>query len=86
MNGMDRLTDCGTGAISGSVAGNGYSTLLADSSLKDLDTVRAFRWVACVGGAGEVIARLDQSAPPMGRCVHAGDTSTAMQRTNARIR
>ena len=83
MNGKDRLADCGAGAISGSVAGNGYSTLVADSSLSDVDSTRAFRWVACVGGAGEVVARLDQSDPPMGRCLHGGDASTEMQRADA---
>ena len=41
---------------------------MSDTSLKDKDATRSFRWIACSGGAGEVVARLDRFAPPAGRC------------------
>ncbi len=73
LNGDDRLTACDRGAIPGSVAARGFGALVADTSLKDADASHAFRWVACIGGAGEVMAQLAQPDPPQGRCVHAGD-------------
>jgi len=63
------LASCKDGAIAGSVAGNGFGALVADESLKETDAEHDFRWVACQGGAGEVIPRLDQINPPVGRCV-----------------
>ena len=63
------LASCKDGAIGGSVAGNGFGALVADASLKETDAEHDFRWVACQGGAGEVIPRLDQTNPPAGRCV-----------------
>jgi hypothetical protein len=68
MNGK-ALTSCKDGAVGGSVAGNGFGALVADESLKETDAAHDFRWVACQGGAGEVIPRLDQTEPPSGRCV-----------------
>jgi len=56
--------------VGGNVAPNGFGVLVADQSLKEDDVVtHDFRWVACQGGAGEVIPRLDQTNPPSGRCV-----------------
>jgi hypothetical protein len=68
MNGK-ALTACKDGAVGGSVAANGFGALVADESLKETDAAHDFRWVACQGGAGEVIPRLDQTEPPSGRCV-----------------
>jgi hypothetical protein len=68
MNGK-ALTSCKDGAVGGSVAANGFGALVADESLKETDAAHEFRWVACQGGAGEVIPRLDQTEPPSGRCV-----------------
>lgn len=68
MNG-GALASCKDGAVGGSVAGNGFGALVADESLKETDAAHDFRWVACQGGAGEVIPRLDQTEPPTGRCV-----------------
>jgi hypothetical protein len=68
MNGAP-LASCHDGSISGSVAGNGFGALVADESLKETDAAHDFRWVACQGGAGEVIPRMDQTNPPAGRCV-----------------
>ena len=39
-----------------------------DTSLKEQDGAHNFRWIACAGGAGEVVAHLDRSNPPAGRC------------------
>jgi hypothetical protein len=59
--------------VPGSVAGHGFTSLIADLSIKDGGANRSFRWVGCNGGAGEVVPRLDRADPPMGRCLHASD-------------
>jgi hypothetical protein len=41
---------------------------MTDTSLKDKDAAHNFRWVACGGGAGEVVAHLDAIEPPAGHC------------------
>jgi len=63
------LASCKEGAVVGSVAGNGFGALVTDESLKETDVAHDFRWVACQGGAGEVIPHLDETNPPSGRCV-----------------
>ncbi len=63
------LASCKDGAVVGSVAGNGFGALVTDESLKETDVAHDFRWVACQGGAGEVIPHLDETNPPSGRCV-----------------
>lgn len=63
------LASCKEGAVVGSVAGNGFGALVSDESLKETDVAHDFRWVACQGGAGEVIPHLDETNPPSGRCV-----------------
>jgi hypothetical protein len=67
-NGSDPLTACARGTAPGSVAANGFAALFADSSLKEANADHDFRWIACEGGAGEVIAHLDSADPPSGRC------------------
>lgn len=67
------LTACGnsgvvTTSVVGSVAAKGFGALTSDTSLKDKDGSYKFRWVSCAGRAGEVVARLDRSDPPAGRC------------------
>jgi len=69
MDGANQLTACKDGFVGGSVAANGFGVLVADQNLRALNENHDFRWVACQGGAGEVIARLDRSDPPIGRCV-----------------
>ena len=69
MDGRNQLTACKDGFVGGSVAANGFGVLVADQNLRSLNENHDFRWVACQGGAGEVIARLDKSDPPVGRCV-----------------
>jgi hypothetical protein len=71
--GSDSLTACGdrntvTTSAAGSVAANGFGALMADTSLKEKDAAHNFRWIACGGGAGEVVAHLDHYEPPAGRC------------------
>ena len=44
---------------------------MADNSLQEKDAPHNFRWIACGGGAGEVVAHLDHSEPPAGRCERA---------------
>ena len=67
--GGTQLASCHDGAVAGSVAANGFGALVADESLKETDARHDFRWVACQGGAGEVIPHLDRTDPPSGRCV-----------------
>lgn len=62
------LAACGNGGAPGSVAGKGFGALIADKSLSAAGADHKFRWIACAGGAGEVIARLERSDPPSGRC------------------
>ncbi len=69
MDGRNQLTACRDGFVGGSVAANGFGVLVADQNLRALNENHDFRWVACQGGAGEVIARLDRTDPPVGRCV-----------------
>ncbi len=57
--------------ISGSVAANGLATLTTDTSFSEKAGDHDFRWVACDGGAGEVVAHLDHADPPSGRCERA---------------
>jgi hypothetical protein len=66
----DAAADCGAGAKAGSVSANGY-TLLADINIKSADAEHDFRWVACSGGTGSVVAHLDRADPPAGRCTRA---------------
>jgi hypothetical protein len=71
--GTGGLTACGGNdtvitSATGSVAANGFGALMADTSLQDKDTAHNFRWIACGGGSGEVVAHLDHFEPPAGRC------------------
>ena len=71
--GDNSLAACGdsgavTTSVAGSVAAKGFGALMADTSLQEQDGAHNFRWVACAGGAGEVVAHLDRSNPPSGRC------------------
>ena len=71
--GGDSLTACAAGGAPGSVAAGGFGALMADKSFSENDAEHDFRWLACDGGAGEVVAHLDHADPPSGRCVRAGD-------------
>jgi hypothetical protein len=71
--GGDNLTACDAGGALGSVSAGSFGALLADKSFSEKDAEHDFRWLACDGGAGEVVAHLDRIDPPSGRCVRAGD-------------
>ena len=75
------LTACGsnnlvTTSATGSVAAMGFGALMSDNSISDKDASHKFRWVACGGGAGEVVAHLDHYEPPQGRCERAQTASS----------
>jgi len=77
LHGSDEMTACavdGSASVSGSVSSNGFGPLFADASLGERDVEHKFRWVGCRGGAGEVVAHLDQSEPASGRCVRNART------------
>ena len=57
------------------MAAGSFGALLADKSFSETDADHAFRWLACGGGAGEVVARLDRADPPAGRCLRATDVA-----------
>lgn len=68
MAGATGLAGCANGAMAGSVSAKGFGALSTDNSLKETDASHSFRWIACGGGAGEVVAHLDRFEPPAGRC------------------
>jgi hypothetical protein len=67
----DPAADCGAGAKAGAVGANAFVLLLTDTNIKSADAERDFRWVACSGSNGSIVAHLDRADPPAGRCVHA---------------
>jgi hypothetical protein len=72
-DGGNNLTACGSNnnvitSVAGSVAAGSFGALMPDTSLKEKDSGHSFRWIACEGGAGEVVAHLDHFEPPAGRC------------------
>jgi len=71
--GGDSLTGCAAGGVAGSVAGGGFGALMPDKSFSEADAEHDFRWLACNGGAGEVVAHLEHTDPPDGSCVRAND-------------
>lgn len=71
------LAACAKGGAPGSVAAHGFGALMADKSLSEAGTDHSFRWIACAGGAGEVIAHLEKADPPSGRCDRAAATIAA---------
>jgi hypothetical protein len=71
MSDANPLTSCHRTSVSGSVAANGFSALINDASLSQQGVKHEFRWMACDGGAGEVVPHLDSVDPPSGRCLRA---------------
>jgi hypothetical protein len=73
-DGGDPLTSCSNGSVAGSVASEGFAALSVDKTLGETDANHDFRWVACRGGAGEVVPRLDRTSPPAGRCIRSQES------------
>jgi hypothetical protein len=71
MSDANPLTACHHASVSGSVAANGFSALINDKNLSEQGAKHQFRWMACDGGAGEVVPHLDNVDPPSGRCLRA---------------
>ena len=71
MSDANPLTSCNHASVVGSVAANGFSALVSDRGLAEKNAEHEFRWMACDGGAGEVIPHLDRIDPPSGRCERA---------------
>jgi hypothetical protein len=74
LHGAESLAACdgvNSRGISGSVAANSVATLTTDTSFRETNGDHDFRWIACDGGAGEVMAHLDHVDPPSGRCERA---------------
>ena len=70
LHGTDQITACGAGSnVSGSAPAGGFSPLFADKGLAENNAEHEFRWVACRGGAGEVVPHLDVPDPASGRCL-----------------
>ncbi|HTT99200.1 MAG TPA: hypothetical protein VMF58_14210 [Rhizomicrobium sp.] len=65
----DAATACDEGSKTGAVSANGFAAVLLDTNIKTADADHDFRWVACSGNTGDVIAHIDRSDPPSGRCV-----------------
>jgi hypothetical protein len=76
MSDINPLISCQRASVSGSVAANGFSRLIGDRSLSEQGIHHDFRWMACDGGAGEVVPHLDSVAPPAGRCLRTGPPVT----------
>lgn len=68
----DAASACDAGSKTGAVTANGFAAVLLDANIKTADAEHDFRWVACSGDTGNVIAHLDRSDPPVGRCVVNG--------------
>jgi hypothetical protein len=68
----DPAANCDAGSKTGAVSANGFAAVLLDTNIKTADAEHDFRWVACSGDAADVIAHIDRSDPPAGRCVRTG--------------
>lgn len=71
MGGDNPLVSCKHTTVAGSVAADSFSALVSDRSLTEKNVNHEFRWMACDGGAGEVVPHLDKVDPPSGRCERA---------------
>jgi hypothetical protein len=67
----DPAADCGAGAKAGAASANSFVLLLTDTNIKSADAERDFRWVACSGNNGSIVAHLDRADPPVGHCARA---------------
>ena len=68
-NADDPSVACDAGSRAGNVAANSFAPLLRGVNIKAEDAEHDVRWVGCTGAEGEVVAHLDKTDPPAGRCV-----------------
>jgi hypothetical protein len=68
-NAEDAAIACDAGSRAGNVAANSFAPLLRGVNIKAEDAEHDVRWVGCTGAEGEVVAHLDKTDPPAGRCV-----------------
>ncbi len=68
----DPTAACDAGTKTGTVTANGFEPVLLNANIKTSDAEHDFRWVACSGNTGDVVAHLDHAEPPAGRCVRTG--------------
>ena len=66
MGGKDERISCDGGATAGAIGAHSFDVLFEETSLS---AEHDLRWIACQGGAGNVVARLVRADPPTGRCV-----------------
>jgi hypothetical protein len=62
------------GSHVGNVAANSFTALLRGVNIKAEDAEHDVRWVGCTGAVGEVVAHLDKTEPPAGRCVRTQES------------
>jgi hypothetical protein len=65
----DPAIACDAGSRAGNVAANSFTPLLRGVNIKAEDAEHDVRWVGCTGASGTVVAHLDKTDPPAGRCV-----------------
>jgi hypothetical protein len=65
----DPAVTCDAGSRAGNVAANSFAPLLPGVNIKAEDAEHDVRWVGCTGAEGTVVAHLDKTDPPAGRCV-----------------
>ena len=68
-NAGDPAIACNAGSRAGNVSANSFVALLHGVNIKAEDAEHDVRWVGCTGAENEVVAHLDKSDPPAGRCV-----------------
>ena len=83
MSDENPLISCHHTSVAGSVAANGFSALINERSLSEQAVDHEFRWMACDGGAGEVVPHLDNVNPPSGRCLRAVPIASGTNRNPA---
>jgi hypothetical protein len=65
----DPAIACDAGSRAGNVSANSFVALLHGVNIKAEDAEHDVRWVGCTGAESEVVAHLDRTDPPAGRCV-----------------
>jgi hypothetical protein len=64
----DPAIACDKATKQGDVSANGFASLIAANDLHATALDRDFRWIACRGEPGTIVARLEHADPPTGHC------------------